>query len=753
MQQRPYSNFVTNVSDDSQTSGVPSTERNYKQNGTHNHIRDSSSSPICCYSAVRKINNHKATLSAEAEQVIDDIDCVGAKYRDKKQVLRIQHSPTQFQPDAAVAAFATATADVDPGSAQCATSLRTNETHHQDVQTAPPNVSDQLINSRTSGKNRKFFCLDEKPCGEQCCCLNCVSECRNKLGFCSFCVYRERSQCRDYYHPQRYRYCADTNDIKSQCSTYSPSNNNNNNNNCALYKNRNSKESTICSASKGAIGSLAEIYSGAYDVHSLPTLCIDAFTSSPSPTWAENDKLPRESNDPTDLQPILKSNPQLKQFKHLACANRGHSGNCSDCIESLHKEPVVNHQDRGKVRGKFVRCHSRSNANVDCDKRLVFCTKRVTAQREVAKVFTIGLAATTDTLSSRLNRNIAGDSSSECNYCPKLGKYSKKSCGLPVKNLDRNRLTSVPDTSIAQPLLGHTLASQQIEQVPTSSNAEKYSNNKTNNSDRRSECECRGKRDWKAVVSDNPDRFNATDKVDIVNDLIRNDLSVEQPIDKQSSLQHLLKDPTISSQGPSIPASRIFTVLELDTQQQSESITKTHKLSGAGSDLSISEKQNLGPHMRNIFCHKFDNCHIQSKNNDCVTNSSEEYTISERNRTALTQEEKFYPNGRLRRRASFEYLTERSRENFEARHRRTNSSDATEYISVDRFSCLNRDCIAENLRLLQNTDHRYAKSLTAVSFGICTFSHIFCKVQENSDTTCVYFQSDIGMSRVLCACV
>lgn len=689
-----------------------------------------------------KINNHEGNQPAEVKQRIDGGDCVATKYRDKKQVWRIPRPPTHFQSDAAIAAVGTSIDDTDPDYAQYTTASITNKAHSEDVQATLPNVNDQLFNSQISSKN---CCIDARLCGEQlCCCIYCVSECKKKSGFYTFCIYRQQNKCRDYYQPGQYQYYISTNDTEPQCSAYSS-----NNNNCELYKNRNSNETTIRCVSKAAIGNSKELDIDTSDVHSIPKLCIDVSASSPH-TWAENDKLLLENNNnQTDLQSILESKPRIKQ--HLTCNN--HSESCSDCIESTSKPPL-NNRDRRKLSGKYAFGGSRSLANADCDKKLVYCTKRVTAQREIAKVFTVGLTESNETSPiPHPNENIANDSLSDSIHnTPKLGKSSNNCFDFSINNLKKNRLTSVSAAITAQPPLGHKLYSKHTE-LNSSSLNDKGNNNHHIRLHCQSDC------DWGTIVppfNDNTGKFCIINNLDIAYDSIENGITSVPPIDEQSAFKDQLNREV--TQRTSVPKiNQQFNTSSIINR----SITTKQKPSVSDAVYPIGEEQHKKnqpyniqivennefldgtndeglpgdtvldlcmrkTHRHGLNSHGSLNYHEQI---DCETNSSDQQTITDRRLTAPAQKKLFHHNSTLQRRASYEYLSESSRENLEAHHRRTNSSDATEDISIDRFSSLNRDCIAKKLRLVQTTEHRYAG--VAVSIGVFTFLTHFLQRRLN----------------------
>lgn len=793
-EQRPYSNHISNVSDKSpnvsRQSTVPSIESKHKQSIANNN-RDSSSSPICCYSTVCKINNHKSNQSAEIKEAFDGVAGVVGKSCDKKRARRIRQSPTQFHSVDAVGDSS------EFEYAHRTKLLKPNETHRQHVQTTVHNVNDHLNSEQFdvdakaighSGRQRHFHCFNANASGEQCCCLYCLSDCQNDLAH-TLCTPCDRNQCREYYQPRFYHCCTDANDNEPRHPSHTI------NNNCKLYKNRNSSETAICTAAERPIGQLTEFHSDIDDVHPSSALCVDAFTSSPY-TWDQSDKLPRINNNQTDSSSMLKSANhsalKLTQRKPLACGNRSHSENCSDCIQSLNKD-TFDQRNRTKASAKFTLGHSKSVTlghsksvdSVDYDQKLVFCTKNVTAQREIAKTFTIGVYDTKETRQqlSTAAVNYLNANNLRKNWCgtksiPKTDKSNciatavrfknnngcKNSYDLNIKNDNKNRLTSASAKTIIPVLSSSTQVNAELHSAKYRYQNTPPNDDNDNDDNKRcrrcSDCKC-GECDRKTFVApfnDNPEKLCHTDKLNLADATtatatVGNGLAVRQLFGVNLK-QHQLNGATTQQASAALQtlADLTNTVDGCEQRDFCDLIVPESSLNDENKVLPIIEHSNDVNQLANIQIVEIDGnisgdgaCEKRLVNNanvlvnlqqqkvlvniDCGTDLSDEHTLFEHKPIPSIQETSFYQSGLLRRRASFEHFIDSNRKLFVAHHRRTNSSDgddggggggndATDKFPFDRFSRLNRSCIesiAEKLRFVQNTDHRYAQSLAAVS--------------------------------------
>lgn len=782
--------------------------------------RESSSSPICCYNSVQKINNAHKLLSGGGERQQQTSNCIKSGFQVAKNTNNRKNrnphlSPTQSHHHRTGSETNTNTnviCECGPFQSchnrkftQTSNALTNNNNNEQTLIDANP------VNSYND--NESFFGRSHH--NDQCC-YCCYSDCKKDLKCLScgkFCDVRSF----DCYQPR-------SNKTEKCCidPEFKYLTNNNNNNNCKLYRNQNCGQSICGGGEKSSeltsetdtVGSRKQSVSDVRDPFHSSQFYIDAPSSSYCNTWDQSAKI----NSTIDLASIP-SNSKSIQFhgKPITSSHRRHHSasdsklvpinlnNCSDCIGQLDKE-LINR----------IKCEQTNPVSIFNEQKLVCCTKNVTAVRKIPQLFTIGNAcklSISDQLAAFDNNNrIYGTchiyEPNTISPNPKHLKRTDRINGIPktttanknIENINSNHnninnnknnraLTSIPlarkeshsekeKNRIQNPnhqFINYNCAAVRYENNPSliSSNLQPNSRkngllkkNKThntcskqcddtndNNDDEQNLCVSKklNLANRKICSSDNTTTIknhqyksgavpaahsheiicnNERSKQNNNNYHVRNgerklSLKSEQQQQQQENVEN-----SVTTIAYATPANIIVENTEI-----CENLCENERFRLPNVSSNVSNVLNIvGNDLNSI---QFEENILLSASNQTIAN--DECMLFEHKPIIPSNSER---ECFVQRRASFDNHTEGENGNFSnlINHRRTYSSGTGgaggETLKFDRFSRLNRSCIesfSDKLRFIQNTDHRYAHSLTAtiVSGKLFRFCFAFLISQKN----------------------
>lgn len=760
--QPPFSNSETNqISDKSSYVNQASVNSYVDDFSAVENSRQAFSTQLSCrHISTNQINNRKLITSpsshqaAEQKQSIHYLDVISRN--QNKRIKNYRQSPTRhFHPiECECGALQSRNSSEKP-------TLKSCHIENRKVIKAGHKFSGNVIQSIVdpswidannvcandfqvnNNHTPKFHCSESNSDYSERCCFCCYSDCKRSAKLKANYKCDDQSVERSHLQVKPSNQCYNSEDCDTNPHTHL-------NNNCKFYKNQNHDQNSFC---KSETSTDTDIFSNSAakclvhdsSFHSAQ-LHIDYNSTTPLNVRNSSDKSTksnRRKNDPT---------------KHL---RRSHSinENCSDCVGQLDKQ-FIRQIKRLQLGDSCAKNYTESVPITKKEqKKLVCCSKNVTAVRKTATLFVIGSDSSNlvgnqpkindkselvhdnsvDTCqNSQNNNNYQINNDRNCELYKTIDNNNLLTSILPQKeshskNADRNQIINYKIRFHRTHLKSDYDENRLLYPVKQHKNendtfANEYKNDSTNDNDDDGD--------------DNDENLCHLEKLNLAESSVVGLASSEQVKQKLSFISSTYRnngdDNTNNGATTQITAAPLLDAVEnellaVDISKQSEHIVNSIECTDQSATLVnnpckiVKLKQTTsGDTVQTSESKRSSNTSDNETTDQCASeqllndpNAIEANNKYEPNDECMLFEHKPIPpeslnfNRFLNRRASFDNSVENDFAIF-VNHRRTNSSDG-EAFSFDRQSKLNRsniESISDRYRYIQNTNHRYAHYLT-----------------------------------------